>query len=240
MNDTKHENDAKERENTAKRTSAVDTGKRIDVGVAESKRTTLRRHKDRAQQPRPKRVPKEEIKLAPEKTPKEEPKPIKEEVKIEPPIFVPTHLETLEIDESGDFASMLAEAEAGPSTPSLKMGDKVTGKVVHVGEENSFIALGPKLEAAIATAEFKDESGEVKLKVGSNITAYVISVHGGVTLSTIVAQSGLDEAMLQEALAKRIPVLGKILSANKGGFDVAVSGKRAFCPIGQIDLRFVS
>ncbi|HEX4621922.1 MAG TPA: S1 RNA-binding domain-containing protein, partial [Myxococcaceae bacterium] len=46
-------------------------------------------------------------------------------------------------------------------------------------------------------------------------------------------------ARLAEAKASGMPVEGLVLAVNKGGLEVAVGDVRAFCPISQIDLRFV-
>lgn len=237
MDDKKNISDkASSNEEPAIKPTAVDTGKRIDVSVTGPKNTTLRRRDERPPQQRRPRPQAEEA-VRHEKHEKEE-KQLAPAKSVEEAFRTLSEIETTEFDESGDFAAMLAESEALPNL-SLQVGDKVSGKVVHIGKENIFVALGPKLEAAVATAEFLDENGQVTIAVNSTISAYVVSTYGGVTLSTQLAQSGLDAAMLEEALAKRIPVEGKILSVNKGGFDVQISGKRAFCPVGQIDLRFV-
>ena len=45
--------------------------------------------------------------------------------------------------------------------------------------------------------------------------------------------------MLQEAHESQIPVEGKVQATCKGGFDVRLLQKRAFCPISQIDLVYV-
>ena len=213
---------------------AVATGRTIDIkpsGVS-----TIRREQRPERPARPRREPKAEIKT--QSQPEElitSPEIISEPEQITEPVYV----EPLEFDESGDFASMLAESEQSSRGMSVKIGDKVTGQLIHIGKEHSFVALGPKLEAAIATIELLDESGNVKFAPKSQITAYVISTFGGVTLSNKIAQSGLDEAMLEDALAKRIPVEGKVIAVNKGGFEIALGSKRAFCPVGQIDLKFV-
>ena len=44
--------------------------------------------------------------------------------------------------------------------------------------------------------------------------------------------------MLREAQQDLIPVEGRVSAVNKGGFEVDLSGIRAFCPISQIDLQF--
>jgi len=44
--------------------------------------------------------------------------------------------------------------------------------------------------------------------------------------------------MLRDAHQDRIPVEGRVAAVRKGGFEVDLSGLRAFCPISQIDLAF--
>ena len=44
---------------------------------------------------------------------------------------------------------------------------------------------------------------------------------------------------LIEAAQTGLPVEGVVKAVNKGGLEVEVSGQRAFCPVSQIDLRFV-
>ncbi len=45
--------------------------------------------------------------------------------------------------------------------------------------------------------------------------------------------------MLREAHSGRIPVEGRVETINKGGFEISLGDKKAFCPISQIDLDFV-
>jgi small subunit ribosomal protein S1 len=46
--------------------------------------------------------------------------------------------------------------------------------------------------------------------------------------------------VLKQAFANHATVEGKITGTNKGGFDVLISGFRAFCPISQIDRIYCS
>src|SRR5579871_2390648 len=227
------------------KTTAVDTGRRIDIGNLNPPRNLVRRRHKKSTPEAPHDMPEQQVVLtssAPPVVPEAmSPRP---ERQIESPAKLPDkrtplYVEPVEFDETGDFAAMLEESEQEAKPVALKAGDKVTGKVVHIGKEHIFLSLGPKIEAAIATAELTNADGSLSVRLGQKVTSYVISTHGGVTLSNNIAQSGLDGAMLEEAYAKKIPVEGKILSVNKGGFDVQISGKRAFCPVGQIDIRFV-
>lgn len=216
--------------------TAVDTGKRIDVSEVQRsttvrRRSALERHERRGAGPKLKR---EEEK---EPLPVQRPRPVVTDP--EPDRRVPLYVEPIEFDDSGDFMSMLLESENDEPSVSFKVGDKVSGKIVHIGKENVFVSIGPKAEASISVSEVSDADGNLTVRMGQKISSYVVSIHGGITLSNNVAQSGLDLVMLEEACAKKIPVEGKVMAVNKGGFDVQVSGKRAFCPVGQIDIRFV-
>lgn len=232
-----NDNEIKTSGDSSIKTTAVDTGRRVDVGGSARHPNFIRRPKIVKNIPLDAQEHQEEEQ--PETPSKPKAKPVETPIANPAEKKIPLYVEPLEFDETGDFASLLNESEENASLTTLKVGDKVSGKVVHIGKENIFLALGPKIEAAIATAELLDAEGIVKVRLGQKVSSYVISTFGGVTLSNNIAQSGLDGAMLEEAYAKKIPVEGKVLSVNKGGFDVQISGRRAFCPVGQIDLRFV-
>ncbi len=245
MNMEMKKNDSEEQngDDTSKKSGAVDTGRRVDVsGIGKRPPTTVRR---RNVTDRPKAAPQGDGtggEAQVEEAPKS--KTTYAQVAREAPIEIaeratPLYVEPLEIDDSGDFAAMLDESDDNASRMSLKIGDKVSGKIVHIGKDYVFVALGPKVEAAIATVEVSDEDGNVTVRLGQKLSAYVMSTSGGVTISNQMSQAGLDTAMLEEAAAKKVPIEGKVLAVNKGGFDVQISGKRAFCPVGQIDSRFV-
>jgi small subunit ribosomal protein S1 len=230
------------------KTTAVDTGRRIDVSGAQARPAVIRRPREegerRSFERRPKPAPKaasvpesEHIERAEEEARPSIPAPVPAAPAMtERP--APMYVEPTEFDDSGDFAAMLAESEDSKNL-SVKMGDKVKGKIIHIGKDHAFVALDAKLEVAISTLELMDQDGQLKYHMGDTISAYVSSVTGGITISNNMSQSGLDDSMLQEAMAKQVPVEGKITAVNKGGFDVQISGKRAFCPVGQIELRFV-
>jgi small subunit ribosomal protein S1 len=243
MEEKKIDNQENETKNDQKdiKTIAIDTGKRIDVSGIRPK--TITRKKLLHQR--------DELLLKKEEKTDDPAKEIEKEKdtvlasnkidikKAEPERLIPLYVEPVEFDESGDFASLLQESEEHTEKVTINIGDKVTGKVIHIGKEYVFISIAPKIEAAISASELSDARGNTKVHLGQKITSYVVSTQNGITLSNNVAQSGLDLPMLEEAWHKKVPVEGKIVGINKGGFDVQVSGHRAFCPIGQIHIKFV-
>jgi len=40
-------------------------------------------------------------------------------------------------------------------------------------------------------------------------------------------------------MKNKVPIEGKVTGINKGGFNVRIMGQKAFCPVSQIDLKYV-
>jgi small subunit ribosomal protein S1 len=141
-----------------------------------------------------------------------------------------------------DFAALLAESEAAEKRrPRIRAGDVVRGRVVAVGAQSAFVAIGAKAEAVIDLAEFRDaETGEPRIAVGDLVEATVTddgSRSGSIVLKRTLGRGGHVPGELEQALELAIAVEGLVTAQNKGGFDVQIAGQRAFCPAGQIDVR---
>ena len=141
-----------------------------------------------------------------------------------------------------DFAALFAESEAsGKGRRRVRAGDLARGRVVAIGAQSAFVAIGAKAEAVIDLAEFRDpDTGEVQLAVGDQIEATVTddgSRSGSIVLKRIFGRGGHVPGELEQALEHGIAVEGVVTGQNKGGFDVQIAGQRAFCPAGQIDVR---
>ena len=142
-----------------------------------------------------------------------------------------------------DFATLFAasEAKADAGERRARMGDVVRGRIIAVGAQTAFVAIGGKSEAVIDIAEFRDDAtGEVQLAVGDQLEATVTddgSRSGSIVLKRTLGRGGHVPGELEQALAHAIAVEGLVTGQNKGGFDVQIVGQRAFCPASQIDLR---
>jgi small subunit ribosomal protein S1 len=137
---------------------------------------------------------------------------------------------------------MLAGSEAAPRTRH-RIGDKVAGKIIQLGHDVAFLELGSGLaEAMIDVAELKDADGNVTAREGDIIDGVVVQAgHRGVVISKGLGRAPRDHARdaLAEAARTGLPVEGVVKAVNKGGLEVEVHGVRAFCPVSQIDVRFV-
>ena len=146
-----------------------------------------------------------------------------------------------EINEQKDFSSF--EAMFAQSSPvikaSLKVGDTFTGEILSIGKEEAFVSTGSTVDGMIATRDLLDENKEVKYKVGDTIDCVVISNKGGEMRVAKKGALGADADSLEDAYDMELPVEGRITEVVNGGFRVQIMGKTAFCPISQIDSRFV-
>ncbi|MBI3782668.1 MAG: S1 RNA-binding domain-containing protein [Deltaproteobacteria bacterium] len=141
-----------------------------------------------------------------------------------------------------DFAALFAASEATEKQQrQVNLGDVVQGKVIAVGQNSAFVAVGGKGEAVIDVDEFRDtKTGEIGLQVGETIEATVIDDgrrSGSIVLKRTLGRGSRLPSELEQALAHRMAVEGLVAGENKGGFDVQISGVKAFCPWSQIDLR---
>jgi small subunit ribosomal protein S1 len=153
-----------------------------------------------------------------------------------------------------NFAQALAEFEqqGGEKREDPPVGAKVTGKISSIGDETAFVDLGTKSEALIETAQLKDAEGNLTVNVGDSIDATVTSTDpatGSLQLRKRAAGGGSSgggggknpeaTAEIKMSWQHGIPVDGVVSGINKGGAEVQVRGLRAFCPLSQLDLRYV-
>ena len=69
----------------------------------------------------------------------------------------------------GEFSKLLREQESANSERELKGGQKGSGVLVKIGEENSFIDFGGRSEGVIKTAELREEDGSMQFSDGDPI-----------------------------------------------------------------------
>jgi small subunit ribosomal protein S1 len=143
---------------------------------------------------------------------------------------------TDEHDASEDFASMFASQQTGPS---LAMGQVVKGRVIQIAAEHVFVDVGGKGEAWIDRAELVDDEGKLRVAIGDEVEATVVSTRDEIKLSYRLQRGAQARQALALAAESGMPVEGKVAAVIKGGYEVTVGGLRAFCPFSQMDLRRV-
>lgn len=143
-----------------------------------------------------------------------------------------------ENEEKKTFSELIDAYNDGMGE-DLQVGDQVEGEIIAIGRDTVFVNTGSKIDGAVDREELLDENGELPHAVGDKLTLYVVSVNEN-ELRLSRAMSGIGGLrMLQDAHERKIPVEGKVKEQVKGGFHVEVLQRRAFCPISQIDARYV-
>ncbi len=138
------------------------------------------------------------------------------------------------------FAELFEESMRASPPTRVEEGQEVTGKVLQVGAEWTFVDIGAKGEALIATSELLDEKGRATVKVGETVQARVLRRDGdGIVLSRVLGGGSQGRRVLEDAFDLGMPVEGVVKAVIKGGLEVEVAGVRAFCPASQASLHYV-
>lgn len=138
--------------------------------------------------------------------------------------------------ENTEFEQMLEESLG--NIFNLEIGDKVEGEIINITDSFIFATLGGKHDVYAEKIDYLDKNGDLTLQIGDKITGYVIK---NTETETFIAQSlvSVNKSVLKEAYEEQIPVSGKVVSTIKGGYQVNISGVKAFCPQSQIDNKVV-
>ena len=135
---------------------------------------------------------------------------------------------------SEDFAAMLEE-----SFKTLNTGDKVTGTVLKISQNEVHVDLGVKHAAYIPMHELSDDpsfNAEESIKVGDDIEAVVVRVNdaeGTIVLSKKRVDQMKGWESIEAAKDEKTVIEGKVSEENKGGVVASAFGIRVFIPASQ-------
>ena len=120
----------------------------------------------------------------------------------------------------------------------FNIGDSFETTVVAVTDTTVFVDLSAKSEGVIDISEFKDDQGDVSVKEGDKIKVFFTGeLHGEMRFTTKIGGSAADDTMLENAWKGGIPVEGHVEAEIKGGYEIKLGGKRAFCPYSQMGFK---
>lgn len=140
--------------------------------------------------------------------------------------------------DNEDFGALL-EAYGGDIGESVLVGDKINGKIVAIGSETVFVDTGTKIDGVVDKKELLDDKGQLPYGVGERLELFIIAAdESEIRLSRALSGIG-GLQLLTDAFRNRIPVEGRVTETCKGGFRVAVMQRTAFCPISQMDVKYV-
>jgi len=161
-----------------------------------------------------------------------EPPPIVAKPPPQEPLIDTDLLSELADMDQGDFGALMSEAigDAPLRGARLEPGQQVRGVVVRRTASDVFVSVGAKQEATMDASETDAQPGDM-------LEAFVLSAdHRGVRVGLRLRGAQAREH-LESAMAAGLPVEGKVLERNSGGYVVDLGGVRAFCPASHIALR---
>jgi small subunit ribosomal protein S1 len=138
---------------------------------------------------------------------------------------------------SESFAELFEE-----SLKELNMapGSIVTGTVVAIENDFVIVNAGLKSEGVIPLEQFRNDKGEVDLKVGDEVRVALESLEDGFG-STVLSRERAKRAeawgVLEHAYEAGESVQGHIVGRVRGGLTVEVNGLNAFLPGSLVDIR---
>ena len=138
-----------------------------------------------------------------------------------------------------DFAALLEKSFLGQGETVIQEGEIVKGKVIDVTHDMVILDFAYKSEGQIPLHEFSGPGGEVSIKVGDVVEAYLENAeceNGLAILSKEKADALKIWDRLQEVVDKDGFIEGIVLNKVKGGLSVDI-GVKAFLPASQIDVR---
>ncbi len=138
---------------------------------------------------------------------------------------------------SESFAALFEESL---TRSEMRAGEVITAEVVRMDHNHVVVNAGLKSEAFIYIAEFKNDQGELVVKVGDFVSVAIGSIengYGDTILSRDTAKRLASWMSLEKALESGEFVSGQTSGKVKGGLMVMVNGIRAFLPGSLIEAR---
>ncbi|MGB5081808.1 MAG: 30S ribosomal protein S1 [Burkholderiales bacterium] len=136
--------------------------------------------------------------------------------------------------------SFAALFEESLTRKEMRTGEVITAEVVRVDMNYVVVNAGLKSESFIALEEFKDDKGEVEVKIGDFTSVAIEALedgYGETRLSRDKAKRLAAWMDLEKALENGALVKGTISGKVKGGLTVMTNGIRAFLPGSLVDIR---
>ncbi len=136
--------------------------------------------------------------------------------------------------------SFAALFEESLTRQEMRTGEVITAEVVAIEGGVVIVNAGLKSESVIPAEEFRDDKGELEVKVGDFVMVAIDALedgYGATKLSREKAKRLQAWTELDVAMEEGTPVMGLVQGKVKGGLTVMVNGIRAFLPGSLVDVR---
>ena len=138
-----------------------------------------------------------------------------------------------------NFAQLFEQHLAGLE---MREGEVIKAEVVAIDNKYVIVTAGLKSESSIPVGEFKDEDGQLEVKVGDFVSVAIEAIedgYGETRLSRDKARRVAAWEELELALENGDILTGPIYGRVKGGLGVMYKNVRLFLPGSLIDVRAV-
>ncbi|MCP9759866.1 30S ribosomal protein S1 [Aquitalea sp. S1-19] len=122
----------------------------------------------------------------------------------------------------------------------MRIGEVITAEVIGIDSNFVTVNAGLKSESLVPVEEFKNDNGEVEVKIGDFVTVAIDAIENGFGETKLSREKAKRLAAwidLEEALEAGKILSGLISGKVKGGLTVMVNGIRAFLPGSLVDVR---
>ncbi len=136
--------------------------------------------------------------------------------------------------------SFAALFEESLSRQEMRAGEVITAEVIRIDQNFVVVNAGLKSESFISADEFRNDRGEVEVKVGDYVTVAIEALEDGYGETRLSREKAKRLAAwhdLEKAMEEGTLVQGLVNGKVKGGLTVMVNGIRAFLPGSLVDIR---
>ena len=130
--------------------------------------------------------------------------------------------------------------ESSEYSKALKLGQLIQADVIDITNDHAILSAGLKSESLVNINQFKDQSGDVEIKVGDKVDVVIEEIEDGEGRTKLSRQKAKNEKTWQkliDAMNNDKIVNGFIQTRVKGGFTVLVDQINAFLPGSLVDVR---
>ena len=130
--------------------------------------------------------------------------------------------------------------ESSEYSKVLKLGQLIQADVLDITNDHAILSAGLKSESFVNINQFKDQSGDVEIKVGDKVEVVIEEIEDGEGRTKLSRQKAKNEKTWQkliDAMNNDEIVNGFIQTRVKGGFTVLVDQINAFLPGSLVDVR---
>ena len=136
--------------------------------------------------------------------------------------------------------SFAALFEESLTRQEMRAGELITAEVISVDNGEVVVNAGLKSESVIDANEFRNDRGELEVKVGDFVTVAIEQLEDGFGSTKLSREKAKRLAAwndLEQAMEGNVIVKGMVSGRVKGGLTVMVNGIRAFLPGSLVDTR---